>query len=136
MSIEEVILKILHSNGVISEITAKIDELWHIDCPLPDGREYRSSEDDLFEALVDIRIEYEKFGCKILCQGSRPNVEASGMSRSMGGGRRAFVLTRGTPAKMNQLVDIFDYACPEEVGTVAEQRRVVEEWYGSLPQRK
>ena len=33
MNIEEVTLKILHSNGVISEITAKIDELWHIECP-------------------------------------------------------------------------------------------------------
>src|SRR5689334_20485335 len=120
MSIEEVKLKILHSSGMISEITAKIDELWHIECPLPDGREYRSSEDDLFEALVDIRIEYESFGCKILCQGARPNVEASGMFRSMGGGRKAFVLTPGTPARMDQLVDIFDYASPEEVGSVAD----------------
>jgi hypothetical protein len=33
MSIEEVKLKILHSSRMISEITAKIDELWHIECP-------------------------------------------------------------------------------------------------------
>jgi hypothetical protein len=73
--------------------------------------ERRSSGNrDLFEALADLRQSLEEQGIRLFCNGARTDVWPSGMSRSMSGGRKAYVLRLGTHAR--DLVDIFDGAEP------------------------
>jgi hypothetical protein len=90
------------------------------------------SGEDLFEALNALRGALEKSGAQLLCAGARPDVFPSGMSRGMGGGRKAYVTRIGAPALRTDLVDIFDYAGPELVGTVAQQEAFHEKWTESF----
>jgi hypothetical protein len=87
---------------------------------------------DCFAALTSVRESLEKMGARLLCQGCRPDVYPSGMSRDMGGGRKAYINKLGAPALRTDIIDIFDYAEPEAVGTVAEQRAFHEKWVESL----
>ena len=84
--------------------------------------------DDLFKALCSLREALEKVGAQALCAGARPDVFPSGMARGMGGGRKAYITQIGFPALRTDLVDIFDYAPPEAVGSVIEQKVFHEEW--------
>jgi hypothetical protein len=87
---------------------------------------------DLFEALAGLRSTLEAAGDQLLCNGARRDVFPSGMSRSMGGGRKAYVLRLGTPAKQGDLVDLFDPASPDLVGTVDKQREFRDAWLVSI----
>jgi hypothetical protein len=73
------------------------------------------TELDLYKAMQSLREHLEAKGYQLLCAGARPDVMPSAMSRSMGGGRQAYVLRPGKQA--TELVDIFDYAEPAVVGT-------------------
>lgn len=90
---------------------------------------------DLFEAMTSLREQVEPREFRILCAGARRDVFPSGMSRSMGGGRQAYVLKPGRPAARSTLVDIFTPATAEEVGTVSEQRRFFERWQASFTEK-
>lgn len=90
------------------------------------------SGDDLFDALVKLRTQLERHGCQLLCKGARPDVFPSGMSRSMGGGRQAYIMRLGKPARMEDLVDIFDFAAAEQVDVVDAQKEFREKWINSL----
>jgi hypothetical protein len=90
---------------------------------------------DLFEALIAMRQELEGRGCRLLCAGARIDVWPSGMSRSMGQARKAFIVRPGKPAGMESMVDIFDYAEPELVGTIEQQRAHFQEWRDSWIKR-
>jgi hypothetical protein len=90
------------------------------------------SGEDLFEALVALRLELEKIEALLLCAGARSDVFPSGMSRGMGGGRKAYITRIGAPALRTDLVDIFEYAKPEIVGTVAQQQAHHKKWAESL----
>ena len=75
---------------------------------------------DTFEALVNLRKSLESLGCQILCAGARPDVTPSSMSRAAGG-RHAYIIRLGASSLLSDLIDIFDYAAPEFVGTVEQQ---------------
>ena len=107
------------------------EEPWWIKYTNLTGREILLESDDLFEALILMRLDLEGQGFKLLCEGARPNVMASGMSRSMSGGRKAYVLQLGRPSGLSNLVDIFESANPEDIGTVAQQKDFYEEWLRS-----
>lgn len=62
--------------------------------------------------------------------GARRNVWPSAMSREMGGGFKAYVLTIGQPA--TELVDIFDVDESPVGSTVSEQESFAESWFDSL----
>ena len=80
-----------------------------------------------FDALVDLRRELEPLQIKVLCFGARKDVWASGMQRDMGAGLAAYLLSaEGEGRKPEQ--SIFDYAPPETIGTVDEQREFAENW--------
>jgi hypothetical protein len=91
--------------------------------------------EDYFEHLMHLRAELENSGHRLLCQGGRPNVWPSGMSRDMGGGRKAYVMQMGSKARTRDLVDIFDYAAPELIGTVQQQKDFFESWWAE-PNKK
>lgn len=85
---------------------------------------------DLFDGLIMLRNELEKSGKKVLCNGARKNVWPSGMCRSMGGGRKAYVMEMGCPAR--EKVNIFDYAAPELIVTTKEQEEYSKEWFAGF----
>jgi hypothetical protein len=88
--------------------------------------------DDLFKAFVLLRERLEKTGCRLLCNGARVDVVTSGMSRQMGGGRKAYIVSLGSPARRKNIVDIFDYAEPNLIGSVDQQKQFYSEWVSSL----
>ena len=103
----------------------------HVDLQLDDGRTLMADGGDYFECLVAVRHRLEREGALLLCQGARRNVWPSGMARSMGAGLKAYVLVNGRPPTTDDLVEIFDPAERDDVGTVAEQERARDEWFAS-----
>ena len=89
------------------------------------------SSDDFFSALLDLRKQIEETGWRLLVKGAARNVWASGMSRSMGGGIKAYQLEKGVAASLDRMVNIFEVADEAEVGTVAEQEAFFSHWITS-----
>jgi hypothetical protein len=88
---------------------------------------------DYFEALCEIRRMLEPDQTWVVCYGSSRNVYPSGMSRDMGLGTSAYKLTWGEPARMSDLVNIFD--CPEAgyiPTTLKEQSEFYACWLASF----
>lgn len=133
---ETKIVKVRLADGTIKECSIEIPP------PLPwkfifSGLDLKPSEftgRDLFEALIALRLELEKIGAQLLCAGARLCVFPSGMSRDMGGGRKAFVTRLGSPMN-EEAFDIFDYAEPELVSSVDKQKEFYERWVESLKLR-
>ena len=83
---------------------------------------------DYFDALLQIRIELETKQIKMLCWGARKDVWPSHMQRDMGEGLVAYELLEGG-GNNPEPRSIFEYADPETVGTVDEQKANAERWY-------
>jgi hypothetical protein len=94
------------------------------------GRDF--SNGDLFDAFTSLRTALENIGVQLLCAGARPDAFPSGMSRNMGGGRKAYITKLGCPALRTDLVDIFDYSDAQSVGSVSDQHAFHERWVASL----
>lgn len=94
------------------------------------GGEVRAS--DYFDCLVQIRKNFEKENFRILCNGARYDVYPSQMSRQMGKGLKAYVMTLGKQALEEDLVNIFDPAEITKIGTVEQQKSYHNEWLKSL----
>ncbi|WP_395371297.1 hypothetical protein [Komagataeibacter diospyri] len=132
--IERKEVNIMLPDGDIKKITILIscEYPWSIEANFPNGvcRHYNSS--DIFSAFQDMRTEFEKKEIRFLCAGARPDVVTSGMSRSMSGGRKAYIIKKGKPANLSDMVDIFDYAKPSVIGTVAQQEEFFKSWVNSF----
>lgn len=87
--------------------------------------------EDLFSALIGLRKELEKIGAQILCAGARIDVYPSAMSRQASG-RKAYVTRTGSPASRADLLDIFDQAQANAVGSIAQQESFHQQWMTSL----
>jgi hypothetical protein len=89
---------------------------------------FSKHSNDYFGALIKVRRELEAKGIRLLCWGARKDVWPSGMQRDMGAGMTAFQLledgTNNPDAR-----SIFEFAAPETVGTVDEQKANAEAWY-------
>jgi hypothetical protein len=85
------------------------------------GHERHFDAADYYECLRAFRRVIEPEGFRVLCQGARPNVCPSAMSREAGAWK-SYVHTLGQPALTKDLVGTFD---PVDdityVGTVAQQ---------------
>ena len=86
---------------------------------------------DFFDCLLKLRNLLEQKGLFILCQGAATNVYPSRMSRDMSNGLKAYKLDLGKKASIDQLVEIFDPASIEIVGTIAEQNVFFQRWANS-----
>jgi hypothetical protein len=76
---------------------------------------------DFYECLRAFRRAIEPDGFRVLCQGARPNVFPSAMSRDAGA-LRSYAHTLGGPALTKDLVGTFDPVEDiQSVGTVEEQ---------------
>jgi len=132
---ENVLTKARLSDGSVKELRLAVSvdlqcELWQIELLDFEKSMACFREKDLYDGLQALREYLEARGYQLLCAGARPDVVPSGMSRSMGGGRQAYVIRPGK--QPTELVDIFDYAEPALVGTVQQQREYVESWRTSL----
>jgi hypothetical protein len=87
---------------------------------------------DFFEALVQLRVKLEPENISICCNGAIENVYPSAMARSMGEGVKAYRLTLGKQAKIEDLVSIFEDSLGEPPSPVEKQRAFYEEWIKSL----
>jgi hypothetical protein len=125
-------IKARQPDGTIEECSVQIGPQWKLvfSGSGMQGREF--SNGDLFDALTSLRRALENTGVQLLCAGARPDVFPSGMSRDMGGGRKAYITKLGRPALQTDLVDIFDYSDPQSVGTVSDQQAFHEKWIASL----
>ncbi len=103
-----------------------------ISMTLDDGTKQFFEGDDLFKSLQLIRAFFEEKGAKVLCNGARVDVHPSGMSRGMGRGRKAYVVKLGKQARRTDLVDIFDYADPDQIGSIKNQSQYYKQWMDSL----
>lgn len=126
------VIDLMRADGAIVsiEVEASSAPPWTITVRGGGFDERSFSADDLFKALVKWRQEIDAQGSRLLCAGARLDVTPSGMSRTMGGARKAYIIKIGQPATMK--VDIFDHADAAQVATVSEQQRFADEWIASL----
>lgn len=91
-----------------------------------------ATDEDVFEALCKLRFSLEEEGYLLLCNAARKDAYPSRMSRQMSGGRKVYLLKSGLQGRREDLVDVFDAAPLDHVGTVTEQRLMFEAWLRSL----
>ncbi len=110
----------------------RLKESWVLRLHLPglDARVYEN--DDQFEALKDLRRDLAGEGLAVLCAGARRDVFPSAMSREMSGGRKAYVCRMGSRGSADDLVDIFDPAPSDLIGSVEEQAEFHAGWFRSF----
>lgn len=101
-----------------------------IDCGVYDI--FKSEAEDLFEAYKDIRALLLEKGIILLCNGSRKNIYPSQMLRQSGGGRMAYMLRFGIPARKEDIINIFDQIEICDVDTIEKQNLFYDKWLTSL----
>ena len=97
-----------------------------------DGKVWEASAGNLFDSLVIIRKEMEREEISPLCNGARVGIAVSGGGRQTSSTRRVCKVEIGQQAQRHNLIDIFDYAEPDVVGTVKEQKEFNHKWVSSL----
>lgn len=130
-------INVMLSDRVIQECSIEYMDAypWILKCFGLELKQHIFEGNDLFESLTAFRQELESQGIQLLCAGARPDVYPSGMSRGMGGGKKAYITRLGQPALNNDLIDIFDYTEPDKVGTIDEQWAFHERWIAALRTR-
>lgn len=99
------------------------------------SKNYVQTASDFFEALQLLRLELELDGMQIICNGATENVYPSPMIASMGEGRKAYRLFLGKQAKMEDIVDIFEYDGNAICVSVERQREFYVRWLKSIERR-
>lgn len=91
-----------------------------------------AEDSDYFRAFCQLRLRLEGERLIPFCYGASLNVYPSGMSRSMGGGIKAYRLTPKRQARIADLVHIFDSGADVIPSSVANQKEFFDEWIKSL----
>jgi hypothetical protein len=84
-----------------------------------------------FIALQELRKQLFERGVEICCYGAKKNVYPSPM---MMNSSKAYLLTVGKQAKVEDIVEIFDPCELDEITTVEDQNLFYQEWIRSLQQ--
>jgi hypothetical protein len=96
------------------------------------GLVFEATEPEYFEAFCRICEELEQDGLRPHCYGASRNVYPSGMGRDMGAGLKAYRVSLGRAARIEDLVFIFDTGNDVVPVTVQVQRVYFEAWFRSL----
>ena len=94
-----------------------------------------AATEDLFGSLMDVRLQLEALGWRLLINGARPDVWQSGMLRSSGS-TCAYRLHPGAGTSPDDMVELFDGADAANVVSVAEHRAAYEAWEDSVTAAK
>jgi len=127
------IVKVQISDGRILDGRLWIydDHAWRVTLEI-ESEIWECAGKDLFSAIRELRNILDQRGWRLLCAAARFDVYPSGMSREMGGARKAYSTSLGQPARLSNLIDILDFAPAVLVGTVHEQDAFHEKWIRSL----
>jgi hypothetical protein len=110
------------SRGVSTEIRIKSEHFG----------EMFFTDENLFDALKQLRLQLEKDGYFLLCNAARKDAYPSRMALEMGGGRKIYLLTLGAQTKRDDLVGVLESASIDQVCTVAAQWDSYQAWLRSL----
>ena len=89
----------------------------------------RYEADSFFEALTNYRLDLEKEGGILQCNGADKCVFPSPMQLNFGG-EKAYFLEMGKQASLNNVYEIFDQDKPNlNCVSVAEQKQFYEDWF-------
>ena len=92
----------------------------------------RYEADSFFEALTNYRLDLEKEGEILQCNGADRCVFPSPMQMNFGG-EKAYFLEMGKQASLNNVYEIFDQDKPNlNCVSVAEQKQFYDDWFTSL----
>ncbi len=97
-----------------------------------EDRRIKIENDNFFDALKELRKVLEKENIQILCNGAAKNVFPSSMQFSMGNTRKAYKLSYGKQAKLEDMVDIFEFEEGLEFVSVDEQLQFYNQWINSV----
>jgi hypothetical protein len=96
---------------------------------LDENKIFTKTADNYFDALCQLRMELEQEGIILVCNGSSKDVYPSPMMLDMGDGDKAYRLKLGMPARMVDIVNIFDLEKERFIEcTVKEQEDYYREW--------
>lgn len=107
------------------------DDMVKIEVKIMDVK-YSAIKYDFFTALQELRRNLEKDRIYVLCNGAALNVYPSPMQLSMGTGTKAYVNYISKPAKMDDVVNIFDCDSTLEFVSVKEQDEFHKQWLNSI----
>lgn len=88
--------------------------------------------ENFFLALQSLRQHLEDKHIQVMCNGAALNVYPSTMQLSMGTGRLAYKVTFGEPAKLKDVVDIFEFDNSLRFVKIEEQFSYHIRWSNSL----
>jgi hypothetical protein len=91
-------------------------------------RTIESTATDFFQALCELRTVLAEDGLMPACYGASLNVYPSGMARDMGQGLKAYRMTMGRHARLEDLVDIFSEGPDVVPASVAAQEQFWRNW--------
>lgn len=105
------------------------DAPWWLSLVDPDGGRIDATGVDLYDCLKQIRRQTEPTGILLCCNGARRNARPSGFYSSTLGAIVVYKERRWRAGMPWELVDIFGYAPPRKIATVAEQEAYLEKVY-------
>ncbi len=105
---------------------------WKININCEKNGVFQSEGNDLFESFVNLRQQLRSKEIILLCNGSRRNIFPSPMLRQSGGGKKAYLLRLGVPARREDIVNIFDSVEINNVDTIENQKDFYGQWLNSL----
>jgi len=127
-------VKLVSNRAVIG--TCELDHSqaspWWVALTKPDGNRHESQAADLPTALDDLRKNLQAEGLDLLCNGCRLGIKASPMSVESGGGRMAYVLRLGVPARKQDIVNIFDEIDISLIASLADKEQFYTQWLESI----
>lgn len=133
MNKEKTIKALLSTEKVINCIVNYSDSSpWKININCGNNEVFQSEGNDLFESLINLRQQLHSKDILLLCNGSRRNIFPSPMLRQSGGGKKAYLLRLGVPARREDIVNIFDPAEINDVDTIENQKKFYDQWLKSL----
>lgn len=98
-----------------------------------DGKEVISRHEYYFPAFQAFRDQLLLMGFGIQCQGSKLNAVQSPM---MGASDKVYLVKMGEPARMKEVVSIWEYIALENYPNTEQQREFENEWHRSLRTQK
>ncbi len=131
---KEKTIRVLFPTKEIIDCTARYTETspWKMSINCGNNGVFQSEAEDLFEAFTNIRKQLRSKEIVLLCNGSRRNIYPSPMLRQSGGGKMAYLLRLGVPARKEDIVNIFDPVEISDISTIEKQNEFYDQWLNSL----
>ncbi len=133
MNNEKTIRALLPNDEIINcTVSYANSSPWSLNIDCGNNGIFESKGSDLFDSFINIRQKLRSKEIILLCNGSRRNIFPSPMLRQSGGGKKAYLLRLGVPARKEDIVNIFDPIEINNVDTLENQKYFYDQWLSSL----